>query len=95
MRMTQMKKEKFEVIYKSKQVIIKKITSPLNFKSRVWNQDCDEWVTILKGGAIMKVGQKKINLKIGSTLFLPRKKEHQILSTSKKEPTVWLAVYSK
>lgn len=86
------KREKFETLFKNKAVTIKRITSPRNFLSKTWVQSIDEWVTILKGNVIMKVGNKKVHLKAGSYLFLSKKVPHQF-KTSKNFETVWLCVY--
>lgn len=89
------KRETFKTLFKNASITIKKIISPKSFQSKVFRQDYDEFVVILKGKAIMEIEGKKIFLPKNRPFFIPKKTKHQILSTSKSMETEWFAVYIK
>ncbi len=89
------KRETFETLFSNASVKIKKIISPRSFKSKVFKQNYDEFVFLLKGKATMKISGKKIFLSKNQSLFIPKKTKHQILATSKSTETDWLAIYIK
>ena len=86
------KGEKFETLFKNKTITIQRITSPRNFVSKTYVQNVDEWVTLIKGGALIKVDNRKVRLKTGSSVFLPKNVAHQF-QISKSSETIWFAVY--
>ena len=64
------------------------VTSPGTW----YDQDQDEWVTILEGDArIAYPDGREIHLGRGDQLFLPRRVAHRVAYTS--SPCVWLAVF--
>ena len=87
------KGETVKTLLRNKKITIKKIASPKGFASKVFIQDRDEWCSLLTGSAKLKVGKKTISLFSGKSVFIPKKTKHQILSTSLKSQTIWLAVY--
>lgn len=88
-----MEKERFKTLYRSKHIVIKEITSPKSFNED-FTQDIDEYVKILKGNAVLQIGDKRIVIKKGQSLFLKKGTQHnKIIKTSEKEKTVWLATY--
>jgi cupin 2 domain-containing protein len=64
--------------------------SPENFW---YNQDQNEWILLIAGSAILRVGEKKVKLDVGDFLFLPAHQQHRVESTSKTEKTIWLALF--
>lgn len=89
------KREKFTTLFKNASVTIKKIESPRSFESKVFRQNCDEFVFLLKGSATMEIEGKKIFLRKNHSFYIPKKVKHKILATSKSTVTEWLAVYIK
>lgn len=86
-------KETFKTLYKSKYISIKEITSPKNF-SENFVQDVDEHIKVLKGNALLQIGNKKVKLTKGQSLFLKKGTHHnKIIKTSSQEKTIWLATY--
>ncbi len=63
----------------------------------VWlRQGFDEWVMLLRGRArLVFKPNKKINLKAGDYLFIPRNIFHRVDWTMPERATIWLAVHLK
>jgi len=53
----------------------------------------DATVTMLRGQGYLVLGKKRVNLKAGDVIHIPRGMAHQYVNTS-GEPTVALAVYA-
>lgn len=85
--------EQQEILLQTDKCIIKKIISPIGFSSELYNQDCDEWCTILSGSATLNINGTEQPLSAGEYLFIQRHTSHQIISTDTTQETVWLAVY--
>lgn len=85
--------ELFEDILNFKNISIKRIISPSEFKSEEFIQDEDEWVLVLQGSAKLKVEDKVIELKRGDSFFIKSKTPHQVITTSKEPLCIWLAVH--
>ena len=59
-----------------------------------YDQEHDEWVTVLKGEAILEFdGGEMVEMKTGDYLTIPKHRKHRVERTS--EETVWLAVHVK
>jgi len=88
--------EFFEEILVSKNVTIEKIiskghTSP---KSGWYDQDKNEWVMVLKGGAILSFeDEKQVHLKSGEYINIPAHKKHKVSWSEPDVETIWLAVF--
>lgn len=87
-------KEHSKTLLKHPKASIKKIISPPNFKSELFCQDKDEWVTLIQGEATMKIYGKNEQLKAGDSLFIPANTPHKIIKTSTNPLAIWLAIYS-
>ena len=61
--------------------------------SGLYDQEEDEWVTLLEGESTLDVEGKQIHLKKGDQLYLPAHKKHKIKYTSEK--CIWLCVFLK
>jgi cupin 2 domain-containing protein len=83
--------ETFEEILKCRNVKIERITSSDVIPDKVYKQEQDEWVLLLKGSATLSMSDKEIELKEGDYLFIPSDTTHRVMRTEKG--TVWLAVY--
>ena len=59
-----------------------------------YDQDHDEWVLLLKGGAGLWVqGQAEHVLRPGDHLLIPAHHLHRVTWTAKEEATIWLAIH--
>lgn len=72
---------------------IKKIISPAHFKSKIFRQDKDEWVSLVQGEASFQLADTIYPLKAGDCIFIPANTPHQIITTSSHPLAVWLGVY--
>ena len=61
-----------------------------------YDQDTDEWVVVLIGGAGLEIeGESSVReLGPGDFVFLPARERHRVAWTSADEPTVWLAIHT-
>lgn len=87
--------EIFLEIFKNDNIKIEKIvsngqSSPENFW---YEQKESEFVMILEGNAILEFEDKDVELKKGESVNIPAFVKHRVKYTSKKEPTIWLAVF--
>jgi len=87
-------KEIHKILFKNKARTIALITSPKGFSSKIYDQNVDEWVYLIQGSAVMKLGKILKELKAGDSLFIKKHVIHQVLKTSTKQATLWLAVYT-
>jgi cupin 2 domain-containing protein len=85
------KGELFLEILRHKNVRIERIVSSDELPEKIYNQEHDEWVMILEGGARLDVDGKRVCLSRGDWLLLKSGIPHRILSTMRG--TVWLAVH--
>ena len=62
-----------------------------------YDQDWDEWVVLLKGGAgIFFEGDEAIGiLKPGDYIYIPAHQKHRVEWTDPQEKTIWLAIHFK
>jgi cupin 2 domain-containing protein len=60
-----------------------------------YEQDWDEWVLILAGGAVltMETQPKAVSLARGDYLMIPAGVRHRVESTEAETPTIWLAIH--
>ena len=59
-----------------------------------YDQSEHEWVILLQGHAVIRYESgEEVRLGVGDYLFLPAHKKHQVIKTSLRERTVWLAVF--
>ena len=83
--------EEFTTLLKHKNIQINHIVSSDKLEEKLYIQDEDEWLVLLKGKATLLLDNETKTLKSGDTLFIPAKTPHKILSTSKG--TLWLTVH--
>jgi len=80
-------------IFAHKNIKINKIISPPHFRSEEFCQSEDEWVTLLQGESLLRIGEEDVFLKSGDAIFIPKNTPHTILETSKNPLCIWLAVH--
>ncbi len=85
--------ERFTQLLKHKNILIKKIVSSNKPNPKIYKQDHDEWVLLLRGNAQLRVKKKIYNLQPGDYIFIKTGQEHEVIKT--RYGTVWLAVHLK
>jgi cupin 2 domain-containing protein len=88
--------EVFEPLLRGKNISIERIisTGQVTPPGEWYDQDRDEWVTILQGEAILGYADgSTIQLKVGDYVFLPTHLKHRVEYTSTEPPCIWLAVH--
>ena len=89
--------ELVEVLLQSESVRIERIvsTGQASAEGFWYDQDEHEWVLLLQGEATLQFADDEtpLCLKRGDSVNLAAHRNHRIDSTSKKEPTIWLAVF--
>ena len=67
-------------------------TSPPGFW---YDQPENEWVVVLHGEGVLEFEDEdeKYRMVPGDYILIPPHRKHRVLSTSMKEPTVWLSVF--
>jgi len=58
-----------------------------------YDQAESEWVVVLQGEATLAFEDETRVLKPGDYVLIPPHRKHRVISTSTKEPTIWLAVF--
>ena len=69
------------------QILSGALPSPLDY-----DQDHDEWVVVLNGGAVLEVGDERLDLVAGDWVLLRAHTTHRLIDTL--PGTSWLAVHS-
>lgn len=88
--------ELFEIISENENIKIERIISDGHStpEDYWYDQEKDEFVILLKGNAeLLFENKEKVILDEGDYLIIPKHKKHKVLSTSKTEKTIWLAVH--
>jgi cupin 2 domain-containing protein len=58
-----------------------------------YDQDHDEWVTVLKGAARLRFEDRVVEMAPGDFLNIPAHQKHRVDWTTPLEPTIWLAIH--
>jgi cupin 2 domain-containing protein len=69
------------------QILSGSLASPVDF-----DQAHDEWVVVLAGGAVLQVGDERVDLRAGDWILLPARVQHRLVET--QPGTSWLALHS-
>jgi cupin 2 domain-containing protein len=85
--------EIFEILYKQKDIEITHILSSSNLDDHLYNQNKDEFVILLEGGALLEMDGKEVDLKKGEYIFIKAHTKHKILRC--ENGSHWLAIYIK
>lgn len=89
-------KEIFDPLLKTENILLERIVSKgqATPKGEWYDQEKDEWVVLLKGGAGLLIeGQEVMTLVPGDHVFLPAHCRHRVEWTVEDEVTVWLALH--
>jgi cupin 2 domain-containing protein len=90
--------EIFENLLQSKDIRIERIISKGHSSpvSGWYDQELNEWVIILKGGAIISFETvKEIILGVGDYINIPAHAKHKVSWTNPEMETIWLAIHYK
>jgi cupin 2 domain-containing protein len=58
-----------------------------------YDQPESEWVVVLHGEGVLEFEDERCRMVPGDYVLIPPHRKHRVVSTSMKEPTVWLAVF--
>jgi cupin 2 domain-containing protein len=83
--------ERFDVLLRSRGVILERIVSSGSQPAQRYCQDQDEWVMLVRGTAEMRIDGLPVQLQAGQFLMLPKHTPHEVISTSQN--AVWLALH--
>lgn len=89
-------KEVFEELLRSPSFRVERIISTgQSSGAGFWyDQEEDEWVVLLAGQAALEFEDNTVvPLERGDWVFIPARRRHRVLSTSKDPPCIWLAVF--
>jgi cupin 2 domain-containing protein len=56
-----------------------------------YDQECNEWVLLARGEAVLEFEQERLSLKAGDYLLIPAHTRHRVTSCSQN--AVWLALH--
>lgn len=90
--------EETEVLAAGESVRIERIlsTGQITSVGEWYDQEEDEWVTLLQGEAELKFAEgEAYRLKAGDHLLIPAHCRHRVEYTSETPPCVWIAVHGK
>jgi len=87
--------EQSDVLLKSENIRIERIISQGQTSPAIgwYDQTENEWVSVLKGEAIIEFEDKKVKMVAGSYIHIPAHTRHKVSWTSMQEETVWLAIF--
>lgn len=88
--------EQTDILMENADIRIERIVSTGQVSSPgFWyDQNEDEWVTVLQGEAELTTETEVIPLKKGDSAFLPAGLKHRVSYTSAEPPCIWLCVFS-
>lgn len=82
---------RFEQVLVHRDLVVEQILSGANHERADFEQDDDEWVVVLAGGAVLEVGGERLDLAPGDWVFLPSGVADSVIRTD--AGTSWLAVH--
>ena len=84
--------ERGEEVVRLGGIVVEQILSGTLAASVDYDQDHDEWVVVLNGGAVLEVGGARLDLVAGDSIFFPAHLTHRLIETV--PGTNWLALRS-
>ena len=87
------KDEEFTALLEHKNIKLVRIVSSNDLEPKVYTQEEDEWVLVIRGEAVLLLNQKEIILKEGDHLFIPSKTPHRVLK-QKTKPYGLLCIFT-
>ncbi|NCA70420.1 MAG: cupin domain-containing protein [Sphingobacteriia bacterium] len=85
--------ERFDLLLSCRNVLIERILSSARPDSRLYDQEQDEWVCLLRGEAQLWIDGATRRLCAGDHCFIPAHTPHRVLATSSEPSCLWLAVH--
>lgn len=92
------REEIFEPLIPDRGVLIERIvsTGQSTPEGEWYDQERDEWVVLLRGGAILAFEDGRMfRLGPGDYVFIPAHERHRVEHTNSRYPCIWLAVHGK
>ncbi|MEQ9465072.1 MAG: cupin domain-containing protein [Haliea sp.] len=83
--------ERFDTLLAHRNLVIERIVSAPDIQPVDYVQNQDEWVLLVRGGAVMQVAGERVALGEGDYLFLPAGTPHRVEQC--EAGTLWLAVH--
>jgi cupin 2 domain-containing protein len=83
--------ERFDTLLAHRNLVIERIVSSADIEPVDYVQEQDEWVLLLRGGAVMQVAGETVTLGEGDYRFLPAGTLHRVLRC--EAGTLWLAIH--
>ncbi|GAB3308943.1 cupin domain-containing protein [Haliea atlantica] len=83
--------ERFDTLLAHRNLVIERIVSSADIEPVDYVQEQDEWVLLLRGGAVMQVAGETVTLGEGDYRFLPAGTVHRVLRC--EAGTLWLAIH--
>ena len=74
-------------------VVVEQILSGAMAAPVDYDQDHDEWVVLLSGGATLDVGGERLDLAVGDWVLLPAHVQHRLVETV--PGSSWLALHAR
>ena len=94
---TSIPEELVETLISSKHMRLERIVSDGHSSPKEfwYEQEWHEWILVLQGSASLEFETTKENfdLQTGDYLLIKARQKHRVLSTSKTEKTIWLAIH--
>jgi cupin 2 domain-containing protein len=84
--------ERIEELTRLGGVVVEQILSGAMAAAVDYDQDHDEWVVLLDGGATLEVGDESLDLVAGDWLLLRAHVRHRLVATM--PGTTWLALHA-
>ncbi len=88
---TLLRGERFDTLLAHRNLVIERIVSAADIQPVDYVQNQDEWVLLVRGGAVMQVAGERVALGEGDYLFLPAGTPHRVEQC--EAGTLWLAVH--
>lgn len=60
-----------------------------------YDQEEDEWVSLLQGRATLDFGDRTQTLSAGEQLLIPAHQRHRLTATSAQPPCIWICVFGR
>lgn len=83
--------ERFDTLLAHRNLVIERIVSSADIQPVEYVQAQDEWILLVRGGAVMQVSGERVTLEEGDYLFIPAGTPHQVEQC--EAGTLWLAVH--
>ena len=83
--------ERFDTLLRRGRIVIERIASSGEVDGKVYDQEQDEWVALLRGSASLDVAGDERALAVGDCVFIAARQQHRVVSCSRD--ALWLAVH--